>query len=60
MSTQQTPTHKPSPDSGSSGGPAVLEADGLGPYPAPPGGGRRGRRLVAGMLAVAVLGGAGW
>jgi peptidoglycan hydrolase-like protein with peptidoglycan-binding domain len=59
MSTQQTPTHKPSPDSGSSGGPAVLEADGLGPYPAPPGGGR-GRRLVAGMLAVAVLGGAGW
>jgi peptidoglycan hydrolase-like protein with peptidoglycan-binding domain len=59
MSTQQTPTHKPSPDSGSSGGPAVLEPDGLGPYPAPPGR-RRGRRLVAAAVAVAVLGGAGW
>jgi peptidoglycan hydrolase-like protein with peptidoglycan-binding domain len=58
MSTQETPTHTPSPDSGRPGGPAVLEADGLGPYPAPPG--RRTRRLVAGVLAVAVLAGAGW
>jgi peptidoglycan hydrolase-like protein with peptidoglycan-binding domain len=37
----------------------MLEADGLGSYPAPPGR-RRGRRVVAGVLAVAVLGGAGW
>jgi peptidoglycan hydrolase-like protein with peptidoglycan-binding domain len=37
----------------------VLEPDGLGPYPAPPGR-RRGRRLVAAAVAVAVLGGAGW
>jgi peptidoglycan hydrolase-like protein with peptidoglycan-binding domain len=59
MSTQQTHTEQPSPDSGRSGGPATLEADGLGPDPAPPGG-RRGRRLVAGVLAVAVLAGAGW
>jgi peptidoglycan hydrolase-like protein with peptidoglycan-binding domain len=59
MSTQQTHPHKPSPDSGRSGGPATLEADGLGPDPAPPGG-RRGRRLVAGVLVVAVLAGAGW
>jgi peptidoglycan hydrolase-like protein with peptidoglycan-binding domain len=59
MSTQETHTPTPSPDSGRSGGPAVLEADGLGPYPAPPGR-RRGRRLVAGVVAVAVLGGAGW
>jgi peptidoglycan hydrolase-like protein with peptidoglycan-binding domain len=59
MSTQQTHTQQPSPDAGRSGGPATLEADGLGPYPAPPGG-RRTRRLVAGVLAVAVLGGAGW
>jgi peptidoglycan hydrolase-like protein with peptidoglycan-binding domain len=59
VSTQETPTRHPSPDSGRSGGPAVLEADGLGPYPAPLGR-RRGRRLVAGVLAVAVLGAAGW
>jgi peptidoglycan hydrolase-like protein with peptidoglycan-binding domain len=59
MSAQEIPTHKPSPDSGRSGAPATLEADGLGPYPAPPGG-RRGRRLVAGVLAVAVLATAGW
>jgi peptidoglycan hydrolase-like protein with peptidoglycan-binding domain len=61
MSTRETPTREPSPDSGRSGGPAMLEADGdgLGPYPAPPGR-RRGRRLVAGALVVAVLGGAGW
>jgi peptidoglycan hydrolase-like protein with peptidoglycan-binding domain len=60
MSTQQTPTQQSSPDFQRSGGPVVLDADGLGPYPAPPGGGRRGRRWVAGVLAVAVLGGAGW
>jgi peptidoglycan hydrolase-like protein with peptidoglycan-binding domain len=61
MSTQETSTRQPSPDSQrAAGAPATLEADGLGPYPAPPGGGRRGRRLVAGLLAVAVLGGAGW
>jgi peptidoglycan hydrolase-like protein with peptidoglycan-binding domain len=59
MSTQQTPTREPSPDSGRSGGPATLGADGLGPNPAPAGR-RRGRRLLAGVLAVAVLGGAGW
>jgi peptidoglycan hydrolase-like protein with peptidoglycan-binding domain len=58
MSTRETPTHKPSPDSGRSGGPATLGADGLGPNPAPAG--RRGRRLLAGVLAMAVLGGAGW
>jgi peptidoglycan hydrolase-like protein with peptidoglycan-binding domain len=58
VSTRETPTQQPSPDTQRSGGPAILEADGLGPYPAPPG--RRGRRLVAGVLAVAVLGGVGW
>jgi peptidoglycan hydrolase-like protein with peptidoglycan-binding domain len=55
VSTQETHTHKPSPDAQR----AALEADGLGPYPAPPGR-RRGRRWVAGALAVAVLAGAGW
>jgi peptidoglycan hydrolase-like protein with peptidoglycan-binding domain len=60
VSTQQTHTQQPSPDAQRSGGPGMLEADGLGPYPAPPGGGRRGRRLLAGVLAVVVLGGAGW
>src|SRR5262245_12528939 len=61
MSTQETHSHKPSPDSQrAAGGPALLEADGLGPYPAPPGGGHRGRRLAAGMVAVAVLAAAGW
>ena len=61
MSTQQTPTQQSSPDSQRSGGPVVLESDGLGPYPpAPPGGGRLGRRWVAGVLAVAVLGATGW
>src|SRR5262245_23469947 len=60
MSTKQTPTRQPSPDAQRGpGGPTTLEADGLGPAPAPPGR-RRGRRLVAGVLAVAVLGGAGW
>jgi multidrug efflux pump subunit AcrA (membrane-fusion protein) len=59
--TPKTPTQQPSPDAQRSGGPAILEpnGDGLGPYSAPPGR-RRGRRLVAGALAVAVLGGAGW
>jgi peptidoglycan hydrolase-like protein with peptidoglycan-binding domain len=60
VSTKETPTQQPSPDAQRAGTPAILEPDGLGPYPAPPGGGRRGRRLVAGVLAVAVLGGAGW
>jgi peptidoglycan hydrolase-like protein with peptidoglycan-binding domain len=60
MSTQEIPTREPSPDAQPGpGGAAVLEADGLGPYPAPPGR-RRGRRLLAGVLAVAVLGGAAW
>jgi peptidoglycan hydrolase-like protein with peptidoglycan-binding domain len=58
MSTQQTHTHKPSPDSGRPGGPATLEPDGLGLDPAPPGG--RRRRWLVGVLAVAVLGGTGW
>jgi peptidoglycan hydrolase-like protein with peptidoglycan-binding domain len=57
MSTQETPTRESSPDS--QRGRGMLEAD-LGVYPVPPGRGRRGRRLVAGVLAVAVLGGAGW
>jgi peptidoglycan hydrolase-like protein with peptidoglycan-binding domain len=61
MSTQQTPTQQPSPDSQRAASrPGVLDADGLGPYPAPPGGGRRGRRLLAGVIAVAVLAGTGW
>jgi peptidoglycan hydrolase-like protein with peptidoglycan-binding domain len=59
MSTKETPTRQPSPDAQRAGGPAVLEPDGLGPYPAP-GGRRRGRRLLAGVLAVALLGTAGW
>jgi peptidoglycan hydrolase-like protein with peptidoglycan-binding domain len=59
MSTQEIPTREPSPDAQRQGGPAMLEPDGLGSYPAPPGR-RRGRRLVAGVVAVAVLGGAGW
>jgi peptidoglycan hydrolase-like protein with peptidoglycan-binding domain len=59
MSTQEIPTREPSPDAQRQGGPAMLEPDGLGSSPAPPGR-RRGRRLLAGVLAVAVLGGAGW
>jgi peptidoglycan hydrolase-like protein with peptidoglycan-binding domain len=59
VSTQETPTRQPSPDAQRPGGPAILEPDGLGPYPPPPGG-RRRRRLLAGVLAVAVLAGAGW
>jgi peptidoglycan hydrolase-like protein with peptidoglycan-binding domain len=59
MTTQETPTHKPSPDSGRAGGPGMLEADGFGPFPTPPGRGR-GRRLLAGVLVVAVLAGVGW
>jgi peptidoglycan hydrolase-like protein with peptidoglycan-binding domain len=60
MSTKEIPIREPSPDAQPGpGGPAMLEPDGLGPYPAPPGR-RRGRRLLAGVLAVAVLGGAGW
>jgi peptidoglycan hydrolase-like protein with peptidoglycan-binding domain len=59
VSTRETSTQQPSPDARRSGAPAALEADGLGPYPAPPGR-RRGLRWVAGALAVAVLGGAGW
>jgi peptidoglycan hydrolase-like protein with peptidoglycan-binding domain len=60
VSTQETPTRQPSPDARRQGTPAVLEPDGLGPYPAPPDRGRRPRRVVAGALAVAVLAGAGW
>jgi peptidoglycan hydrolase-like protein with peptidoglycan-binding domain len=58
VSTKETPPQRPSPDAQRSGGLTTLEADGLGPYPAPPG--RRRRRWVAGVLAVAVLGAAGW
>jgi peptidoglycan hydrolase-like protein with peptidoglycan-binding domain len=57
MSTQETPTRESSSDS--QRGRGMLEAN-LGAYPVPPGHGRRGRRLVAGVLAVAVLSGAGW
>jgi multidrug efflux pump subunit AcrA (membrane-fusion protein) len=59
MSTKETPIREPSPDAQRAGGPGMLEPDGLGPSPAPPGR-RRGRRWLAGVLAVAVLGGAGW
>jgi peptidoglycan hydrolase-like protein with peptidoglycan-binding domain len=61
MSTQEIPTREPSPDAQRQGGPAMLEpdGDGLGSSPAPPGR-RRRLRWVAGVLAVAVLGGAGW
>jgi peptidoglycan hydrolase-like protein with peptidoglycan-binding domain len=60
MSTQEIPTREPSPDTQPGPGrAAMLEPDGLGSYPAPPGR-RRGRRLLAGALVVAVLGGAGW
>jgi peptidoglycan hydrolase-like protein with peptidoglycan-binding domain len=59
VSTRETPTQQPSPNAQPSGRPAILETDGLGPYPAPPGR-RRGMRWVAGVLAMAMLGGAGW
>jgi peptidoglycan hydrolase-like protein with peptidoglycan-binding domain len=59
MSTQEIPTREPSPDAQRAGRPTTLEADGLGSSPAPPGR-RRRLRWVAGVLAVAVLGGAGW
>jgi peptidoglycan hydrolase-like protein with peptidoglycan-binding domain len=59
VSTQDTHTPQPSPDSGRSDGPATLQADGLGPYPAPPGR-RRGLRWLAAVAAGAVLAGAGW
>jgi peptidoglycan hydrolase-like protein with peptidoglycan-binding domain len=59
VSTKETPTQQPSPDAQRSGALATLEVDGLGPYPVPPGR-RRRRRVVAGVLAVAVLGAAGW
>jgi peptidoglycan hydrolase-like protein with peptidoglycan-binding domain len=60
VSTKETPTQQPSPNAQRSGALTTLEADGLGPYPAPPGGRRRRRRVVAGVLAVAVLGAVGW
>ena len=59
MSTRETPTQQPSPDAWRSDGRPTLEPDGLGPYPAPPGR-RRGPRWLAGVLVVALLGGAGW
>jgi peptidoglycan hydrolase-like protein with peptidoglycan-binding domain len=59
VSTKETPTQQPSPDAQRPGTPAILEPDGLGPYPAPPSR-RHPRRLLAGVLAVAVLGTAGW
>src|SRR4029453_14864129 len=57
MSTQETPPRESAP--ASQRGRGMLEAD-LGAYRVQPGRGRRGRRLVAGVLAVAVLSGAGW
>jgi peptidoglycan hydrolase-like protein with peptidoglycan-binding domain len=54
VSTKETPTRQPSPDAQRAGGPAMLDPDGLGPYPAPPGRGR-GRRWVA--AAVPATGG---
>jgi peptidoglycan hydrolase-like protein with peptidoglycan-binding domain len=60
MSTQETPTQQPSPDAQRGrGGLGMLQADGLGSYPAPPGR-RRTVRWAAGVLALAVLGAAGW
>jgi peptidoglycan hydrolase-like protein with peptidoglycan-binding domain len=61
VSTQEIPTREPSPDAQRQGGPATLEpdGDGLGSSPAPPDR-RRRLRWVAGVLVVAVLGGAGW
>jgi peptidoglycan hydrolase-like protein with peptidoglycan-binding domain len=59
VSTKEIPTQQPSPDAQRQGTPATLEADGLGPYPAPPGGGR-GRRVLAGVLAAALLATGGW
>ena len=59
MSTKEIPTQQPSPDAQRQGTPATLEADGLGPYPAPPGRGR-GRRVLAGVLAAALLATGGW
>jgi peptidoglycan hydrolase-like protein with peptidoglycan-binding domain len=59
VSTKETPTRQPSPDAQRAGGPGLLDADGFGPYPAPPGR-RRSLRWAAGVLAVAVLAAAGW
>ena len=59
MSTKETPTRQPSPDAQRAGGPGLLDADGFGPSPAPPGR-RRSLRWAAGVLAVAVLAAAGW
>ncbi len=59
MSTPETSTREPSPDSRRSpDGPAVLESDDLAQYPAPPR--RRALRWAAGVMALAVLAGAGW
>jgi peptidoglycan hydrolase-like protein with peptidoglycan-binding domain len=58
VSTRETSTQQPSPDARRSGAPAKLEPDGLGPYPTPPR--RRALQWLAGVLVVAVLGGAGW
>jgi peptidoglycan hydrolase-like protein with peptidoglycan-binding domain len=60
VSARETSTQQPSPDAQRGRGePGMLEADGLGAYPAPPGR-RRGLRWLAGVLVVAVLAGAGW
>jgi peptidoglycan hydrolase-like protein with peptidoglycan-binding domain len=60
VSAKETSTQQPSPDAWRLGGPATLEPDGLGPYPPGPPGRRRGLRWLAGVLVVALLGGAGW
>jgi peptidoglycan hydrolase-like protein with peptidoglycan-binding domain len=59
VSTEEIPTQQPSPDAQRAGGPGLRDADGLGSYPAPPGRGR-GRRVLAGVLAAALLATGGW
>jgi peptidoglycan hydrolase-like protein with peptidoglycan-binding domain len=58
VSTQETPIREPSPDSRREpAGPALLDGDGFEPYPPRR---RRALRWLAGVLAVAVIGAAGW
>ena len=59
MSTRETPTRQPSPDSGRPGRLDLHESEGLEPYPTPPGR-RRGLRWTAGLLVLALLAGALW
>jgi peptidoglycan hydrolase-like protein with peptidoglycan-binding domain len=58
VSTQETPIREPSPDSRRElAGPALLDGDSVEPRPPRR---RRALRWLAGVLAVAVIGGAGW